>query len=111
MYSTVTHLLADEVGLLPGEVAGLAVLAAAPAAAVPFDRGFRAATPAAPEAVGLAAVGLAPAAGLAAAPEVVVGALVVPEAVDLADADEAGLEVAAAVRVAGALEEAVELQK
>ena len=105
-----THLLADEVGLLPGEVAGLAALAA-PAAAVPFDRGFRAATPAAPEAVGLAAVGLAPAAGLAAAPEVVVGALVVPEAVDLADADEAGLEVAAAVRVAGALEEAVELQK
>ena len=104
-----THLLADEVGLLPGEVAGLAVLAA-PAAAVPFDRGFRAA-PAAPAAVGLAAVGLAPAAGLAAAPEVVVGALVVPEAVDLADADEAGLEVAAAVRAAGAFEAAVELQK
>ena len=103
-----THLLADEVGLLPGEVAGLAVLAA-PAAAVPFDRGFRAA-PAAPAAVGLAAVGLAPAAGLAAAPEVV-GALVVPEAVDLADADEAGLEVAAAVRVAGAFDATVELQE
>ena len=86
----------------------MAVLAA-PAAAVPFDRGFRAA-PAAPAAVGLAAVGLAPAAGLAAAPEVV-GALVVPEAVDLADADEAGLEVAAAVRVAGAFDAAVELQE
>ena len=86
-------MLAEDVGLLPGEVAGLAVLAA-PAAAVPFDSGFRAA-PAAP--VGLAVVG---------------ALVVVPAAVDLAvvvDEDDAGLDVAPAVRVAGGFEAAAEL--
>ena len=71
----------------------MAVLAAPAAAAVPFDSGFRAA-PAAP-------VGLA-----------VVGALVVaPAAVDLAvvDEDDAGLDVAPAVRDAGGFEAAAEL--
>ena len=96
-----THLLAEDVGLLPGEVTGLAVLAA-PAPAVPFDRGFRVAAPAAPAAaVGLAAVGLAAA-----------GALVVPAAVDLAVVEDAGLDVAPpAGRVAGGFEVAVELRE
>ena len=68
----------------------MAVLAA-PAAAVPFDKGFRA----------------APAAGLEA-----VGALVVPAAVDLAVVDDAGLDDAApAARVAGGFEAAVELRE
>ena len=78
----------------------MAVLAA-PAAAVPFDRGFRAAPAAA---AGLEAVGLAAAE--------VVGALVVPAAVDLAVVDDAGLDDAApAARVAGGFEAAVELRE
>ena len=83
------ELLAEDVGLLPGEVAGLAVLAPA---AVPFERGFRAAA---------AAVGLAAVAAL----------VVAAAAVDLAVVDDEGLDdvaAAGAVRVAGGFEEAVE---